>query len=31
MQYKSIKYVPKIEPDSSEVLSLIYTPGVGHA
>lgn len=31
MQYKSIEYVPKIEPDSLEVLSLIYTPGVGHA
>ena len=31
MQYNSIEYVPKIEPDSLEVLSLIYTPGVGHA
>lgn len=31
MQYKSIDYIPKIEPDSLEVLSLIYTPGVGHA
>lgn len=31
MQYKSIEYIPKIEPDSLEVLSLIYTPGVGHA
>lgn len=31
MQYKSINYVPKIEPDSLEVLSLIYTPGVGQA
>lgn len=31
MQYHSIEYVPKIEPDSLEVLSLIYTPGVGHA
>ncbi|MFA7657811.1 MAG: malic enzyme-like NAD(P)-binding protein [Candidatus Gastranaerophilaceae bacterium] len=31
MQYNSINYVPKIEPDSLEVLSLIYTPGVGHA
>lgn len=31
MQYKSIEYIPKIEPDSLEVLSLVYTPGVGHA
>lgn len=31
MQYKSIEFIPKIEPDSLEVLSLIYTPGVGHA
>lgn len=31
MQYKSINYIPKIEPESLEVLSLIYTPGVGHA
>lgn len=31
MQYKSIKFVPKINPDSLEVLSLIYTPGVGEA
>lgn len=31
MQYNSIEYVPKIEPESLEVLSLIYTPGVGHA
>jgi len=31
MQYQSIKFVPKIEPDSLEVLSLIYTPGVGHS
>lgn len=31
MQFKSIDYVPKIEPDSLEVLSLIYTPGVGEA
>lgn len=31
MQYTSIKFVPKIEPDSLEVLSLIYTPGVGEA
>lgn len=29
--YKSIEFVPKIEPDSLEVLSLIYTPGVGEA
>lgn len=31
MQYKSIEFVPKIEPESLEVLSLIYTPGVGQA
>jgi malate dehydrogenase (oxaloacetate-decarboxylating) len=31
MQYKSIEYIPKIEPDSLEILSLIYTPGVGYA
>lgn len=31
MQYSSIEFIPKIEPDSLEVLSLIYTPGVGHA
>lgn len=31
MQYRSIEYIPKIEPGSLEVLSLIYTPGVGHA
>lgn len=31
MNYKSIEYIPKIEPDSLEVLSLIYTPGVGEA
>lgn len=31
MQFNSIEYVPKIEPESLEVLSLIYTPGVGHA
>jgi hypothetical protein len=31
MQYKSIEYVPKIEPESLEILSLIYTPGVGEA
>lgn len=31
MQYHSIEYIPKIEPDSLEVLSVIYTPGVGHA
>jgi len=29
--YKTIEYVPKIEPTSSQILSLIYTPGVGHA
>ncbi len=29
--YKTIEFVPKIEPTSSEILSLIYTPGVGHA
>lgn len=31
MQYKSIEFIPKIEPESLEVLSLIYTPGVGYA
>lgn len=31
MTYKSIEYIPKIEPESLEILSLIYTPGVGHA
>lgn len=31
MHYNSIEYVPKIEPDSLEILSLIYTPGVGYA
>lgn len=31
MQYRSIEFVPKIEPKNLEVLSLIYTPGVGHA
>lgn len=31
MQYRSINYVPKIELDSLEILSLVYTPGVGHA
>lgn len=31
MQYKSIEFVPKIEPESLEVLSLIYTPGVGQS
>lgn len=31
MQYNSIDFVPKIEPDSLEILSLIYTPGVGYA
>ena len=29
--YKSIEFVPKIELESLEVLSLIYTPGVGEA
>lgn len=29
--YTGIEFIPKIEPDSLEVLSLIYTPGVGHA
>ena len=31
MQYQSIEFVPKIEPESLEVLSLIYTPGVGYS
>lgn len=31
MQFSAIEFIPKIEPDSSEVLSLIYTPGVGHS
>lgn len=31
MQYNAIEFIPKIEPESLEVLSLIYTPGVGHA
>ncbi len=31
MRYNSIEYIPKIEPESLEVLSLIYTPGVGNA
>lgn len=31
MKYNSIDFVPKIEPESLEILSLIYTPGVGHA
>lgn len=31
MNYKSIEYVAKIEPDSLDILSLIYTPGVGHS
>lgn len=31
MQFNSIEFVPKIEPESLEILSLIYTPGVGHA
>lgn len=29
--YSAIEFVPKIEPESLEILSLIYTPGVGHA
>lgn len=31
MQFSAIEFIPKIEPDSLEVLSLIYTPGVGHS
>lgn len=31
MQYTAIDIIPKIAPDSSELLSLIYTPGVGSA
>lgn len=31
MQYSSIEFIPKIEPESLEILSLIYTPGVGEA
>lgn len=31
MNFKSIKFTPKIDPDSLEILSLIYTPGVGNA
>ena len=31
MHYQSINFIPKIEPNSLEVLSLIYTPGVGYA
>jgi malate dehydrogenase (oxaloacetate-decarboxylating) len=31
MKYSSIDYIPKIEPENLEVLSLIYTPGVGQA
>jgi len=31
MQYSSVEFIPKIEPESLEILSLIYTPGVGHA
>src|SRR5574344_1836113 len=31
MEYSSIDYIPKIAPDNLEVLSLIYTPGVGQA
>lgn len=29
--YRAIEFVPKIEPESLEILSLIYTPGVGEA
>lgn len=29
--YRAIEFVPKIEPESLEVLSLIYTPGVGYS
>lgn len=31
MQYKSIEFTPKIEPSTTELLSMIYTPGVGGA
>lgn len=31
MQFSSIEFIPKVEPDDLEVLSLIYTPGVGQA
>lgn len=31
MQSSAIEFVPKIEPENLEILSLIYTPGVGHA
>jgi len=31
MKYRSINYIPKIEPESLEILSLIYTPGVGYS
>lgn len=31
MKYSAIDYIPKISPDNLEVLSLIYTPGVGQA
>lgn len=31
MKFESIEYIPKIEPESLEVLSLIYTPGVGYS
>ncbi len=31
MIFNSIEYVPKIKLDSLDVLSLIYTPGVGYA
>lgn len=31
MQLNSIEFVPKIEIDSLDVLSIVYTPGVGYA
>ena len=31
MKYNSINYIPKIELENAEILSLVYTPGVGHA
>lgn len=31
MKYQSINYTTKIVPESLEVLSLIYTPGVGYS
>ena len=31
MHLTAIEFIPKIEPDSLEILSLIYTPGVGEA